>query len=76
MVSSSLLGNVSVSADGPLGCGVVTTTVRVQATGSDELYVSGANGYNQSNPTGVFTVTRGAVTRHWLVSRVVWCRVR
>jgi hypothetical protein len=38
---------------------VVTTTVRVQAVGATSFTLVGPNGYNQSNPTGVFTVVAG-----------------
>nr|WP_293836969.1 VCBS repeat-containing protein [uncultured Arsenicibacter sp.] len=59
VVSASLLGNAAVTAGGSLGCGVTTTTVRVQATGATSFTLLGPNGYNQTNSSGIFSVSAG-----------------
>ncbi|OIN56651.1 hypothetical protein BLX24_23770 [Arsenicibacter rosenii] len=59
VVSASSLGTATVTAGSPLGCGVTTTTVRVQASGATSFTLLGPNGYNQTNSTGIFNVTAG-----------------
>ena len=59
VVSASSLGTATVTAGGSLGCGVTTTTVRVQATGATSFTLSGPNGYNQTNSSGIFSVSAG-----------------
>ena len=59
VVSGSLLGTATVTAGGTLGCGVLTTSVQVQASGATSYTLLGPGGYSQTNSTGIFSVSAG-----------------
>ena len=59
VVSALLPASATVTSGGALGCGVTTTTVRVQASGATSFTLLGPAGYSQTNSTGVFNVNVG-----------------